>query len=93
MALSFQLIVRWKYISQQEQNENSFRLANKIESRKSMKVEIKGKELIITVEMQTPTPSASGKTLVIASSHGNQTTKAIIDGKPVIVGLNAYIKK
>jgi len=58
-----------------------------------MKVEIKGKELIITVEMQTPTPSASGKTLVIASSHGNQTTNAIIDGKPVIVGLNAYIKK
>jgi len=58
-----------------------------------MKVEIKGNELIITVEMQTPTPSASGKTLVIASSHGNQTTAAIIDGKPVIVGLNAYIKK
>ena len=58
-----------------------------------MKVEIKGNELIITVEMQTPTPSASGKTLVIASSHGNQTTKAIIDGKPVIIGLNAYIKK
>ena len=58
-----------------------------------MKVEIKGKELIITVEMQTPAPSASGKTLVIASSHGNQTTTAIIDGKPVIVGLNAYIKK
>jgi len=58
-----------------------------------MKVEIKGKELIITVEMQTPTPSASGKSLVIASSHGNQTTTAKIDGKPVIVGLNAYIKK
>jgi len=58
-----------------------------------MKVEIKGKELIITVEMQTPTPSASGKSLVIASSHGNQRTTAIIDGKPVIVGLNAYIKK
>ena len=58
-----------------------------------MKVEIKGNELIITVEMQTPTPSVSGKTLDIASSHGNQTTTAIIDGKPVIVGLNAYIKK
>jgi len=58
-----------------------------------MKVEIKGKELIITVEMQTPTPSASGKSLVIASSHGNQRTTARIDGKPVIVGLNAYIKK
>jgi len=58
-----------------------------------MKVEIKGQELIITVEMQTPTPSASGKSLVIASSHGNQRTTALIDGKPVIVGLNAYIKK
>jgi hypothetical protein len=58
-----------------------------------MKVEIKGNELIITVEMQKPTPSASGKTLVVASSHGNQATTAMIDGKPVIVGLNAYIKK
>ena len=58
-----------------------------------MKVEIKGNELIITVEMQKPTPSASGKTLVVASSHGNQATTAMVDGKPVIVGLNAYIKK
>jgi hypothetical protein len=58
-----------------------------------MKVEIKGNELIITVELQAPTPSASGKTLVVASSHGNQTTTAMIDGKPVVVGLNAYIKK
>ncbi len=58
-----------------------------------MKVEIKGNELIITVEMQTPTPSASGKTLVVASSRGNQITSAMVDGKPVVVGLNAYIKK
>ena len=58
-----------------------------------MKVEIKGNELIITVEMQKPTPSASGKTLVIDASHGNQTTTVMVDGKPVIVGLNAYIKK
>jgi len=58
-----------------------------------MKVEIQGNDLIITIEMQKPTPSASGKTLVIASSHGNQTTTATIDGKPVVVGLNAYIKK
>ncbi len=58
-----------------------------------MKVEIKGNELIITVEMQIPTPSASGKTLVVASSHGNQVTTAMVDGKPVVVGLNAYIKK
>jgi len=58
-----------------------------------MKAEIKGNELIITIEMQTPTPSASGKTLVVASTHGNQTTTATIEGKPIVVGLNAYIKK
>jgi len=58
-----------------------------------MKFEIKGNELIITVEMQKPTPSASGKTLVVASSRGNQVTTAMVDGKPVVVGLNAYIKK
>jgi len=58
-----------------------------------MKVEIKGNQLIITMEMQKPTPSASGKTLVVASSRGNQVTSATVDGKPVVVGLNAYIKK
>ena len=58
-----------------------------------MKVEIKNKQLIVTVDMQTPAPSASGKTLVVASSRGNQPTTAIVDGKPVIIGFNAYIKK
>jgi hypothetical protein len=43
--------------------------------------------------LQTPTPSASGKTLVVASTRGNATTKTEIDGKPIIIGLNAYIKK
>lgn len=57
-----------------------------------MKVEIKGKELVITIELQKPQASASGKTLVVASSHGNQATTATVDGKPVIVGLNAYIR-
>jgi len=57
-----------------------------------MKVEIKDGKMIITIEMQEPTPSASGKTKVVASSHGNQVTKATVDGKPVFIGLNAYIK-
>jgi len=57
-----------------------------------MQVEIKGNELVITIPMTKPTPSASGKTLVVASSHGNQPTAAQVDGKPVVVGLNAYIR-
>lgn len=58
-----------------------------------MTAEIKGKQLIITIDLQGPAPSASGKTLVVASSHGNTTTTATIDGKPVIIGVNAYIRK
>jgi hypothetical protein len=58
-----------------------------------MKVEIKGNELIIRIPMQKPTPSASGKTLVVASTRGNVVTGAEVDGKPVTIGLNAYIAK
>ncbi len=58
-----------------------------------MNAVIKDGKLIITVDLNaTPTPSASGKTLVVASSHGNVTTTATVNGKPVTVGLNAYIK-
>lgn len=57
-----------------------------------MKVTIEKNELVIRVPLQEPTPSSTGKTLVVASSHGNQKTDALVDGKPVIVGLNAYIK-
>ena len=54
---------------------------------------IEGNRLIITADLETPTPSASGKTLVVASTHGNKETDVMIDGKPVIIGLNAYIRK
>jgi hypothetical protein len=58
-----------------------------------MKVSIEGKELIIRMDLEEPTPSASGKTLVVASTRGNMTTSVLVQGKPVIIGLNAYIKK
>jgi hypothetical protein len=59
-----------------------------------MKVAIEGKELVIRIEMEeTPTPSASGKTLVVASSRGNVVSNATIQGKPITIGLNAYIKR
>lgn len=57
-----------------------------------MTATIEGNELVIRVQLQEPTPSSSGKTLIVASSHGNQTTTATVNGKPIIVGLNAYIK-
>jgi hypothetical protein len=41
----------------------------------------------------SPRPSKSGKTTVIASTAGNIPTTVTYDGKPVILGLNAYVKK
>jgi len=58
-----------------------------------MEVKIENGKLIISIDLQEPTPSASGKTLVVATTHSNVVTDCVIDGKPVVVGLNAYIKK
>lgn len=59
-----------------------------------MKAEIKDGMLVITMPMNpVPVASASGKTLVVASSHGNQPTAAQVNGQPVVIGVNAYIRK
>jgi hypothetical protein len=48
--------------------------------------------LVIRVPMNpTPVRSASGKTLVVASTHGNKQTELEVGGKPVIIGVNAYV--
>ncbi len=60
----------------------------------SVKIEGKGKnqELVIRLPLeQPPRPSATGKTLVVASSRGNQITDVTVNDKPVTVGVNAYI--
>lgn len=57
-----------------------------------MKAKIEKNVLHIEIELQKPSPSSSGKTLVVASTHGNQVTDLLIDGKPVTIGLNAYVK-
>jgi hypothetical protein len=59
----------------------------------AMNVEIKNGKLCIEIDLETPTPSSSGKTLVVASTHGNTVTTVMVEGKPVTIGLNAYIKK
>jgi hypothetical protein len=53
-----------------------------------------GKDAVLCIEipMHAPTPSASGKSLVVASTGGNMATGVLQDGKPIIVGVNAYIK-
>jgi hypothetical protein len=58
-----------------------------------MEVKIENGKLFIEIDLQEPTPSASGKTLVVATTHGNIVTKCEVGGKPVVIGLNAYVKK
>ena len=59
-----------------------------------MQATIKDGKLVIEIDLQNPpAPSASGKTLVVASTHGNQVTDLKIEGQPVVIGVNAYIKK
>lgn len=58
-----------------------------------VKIEKQGDIEVLTISVpMIKRPSGSGKTTVVASTNGNHATAAMVDGKPVIVGLNAYIK-
>lgn len=50
-----------------------------------------GDTLVIRLPITAPKPSASGKTLVVASTRGNQKTSLKIDGKELYLGVNAYV--
>ena len=57
------------------------------------KIDEQAKTLTLVLRLQDPTPSTSGKTLVVASTHGNVPAGVKLNGHDVIVGVNAYIKK
>jgi hypothetical protein len=59
-----------------------------------MKAEIVNGNLVITIALDKKgAPSASGKTLVHASTRGNVQTDVLLNGKPLTIGLNAYCPK
>lgn len=59
-----------------------------------MNAKIVGNKLVIEIPLNAaPVPSVTGKTLVVASSHGNRATEAQVQGKNIVIGLNAYIPK
>lgn len=58
-----------------------------------MKVTIKDGILTISMPIEKKLElSKSGKSLVVASSRGNVETDVKVEGKPLYIGLNAYIK-
>jgi len=57
-----------------------------------MNVTIKGNKMTIELDMdESRTVSASGKTLRVASTCGNVKTGVQVDGKELVIGVNAYI--
>ena len=59
-----------------------------------MFVEIKGENLVISIPLAKPyIPSKSGKSMVVATSSGIVNTGLMVDGKPLKVGLNAFIER
>lgn len=59
-----------------------------------MQVEIKGENLVISIPLAKPyQPSASGKSLTVASSRGIVQTAVQIDGKTVKIGVNAFVER
>lgn len=68
--------------------------ATRLHQNHKMTVTLKGNKLVIEIDADTTASrlSSTGKTKIVASSGGNQSTTVLVAGKPVIVGLNAYIK-
>jgi hypothetical protein len=56
-----------------------------------MKARIMNGVLTIEIPLQTPTPSKTGKTLIVASTGGFTVTTAEVDGKQVSINLNAFV--
>jgi len=79
-------------VKEKEPHGCSAKIIENRRTRMTMKVEIKDNKLFIEIDLEEPTPSSSGKTLVVASTHGNIVTTAKVNDKPITIGLNAYIK-
>ncbi len=58
-----------------------------------MKAKLEKKRLVITLPLLVePRSSRSGKSVMIASSRGPRKASLTVEGKPVYVGVNAFIR-
>lgn len=48
--------------------------------------------ITIVLPLQKPERSASGKTMVIATTRGNIQPGETYEGKPITIGVNVYFK-
>jgi hypothetical protein len=56
-----------------------------------VKSKIKNGRLVIDLPLQKPKLSSTGKTLIIASTYGVQSSAAQYKGKPISIVANAFV--
>jgi hypothetical protein len=57
----------------------------------SIKVKQHGKTLVVEMPLEKPVPSKSGKTLLLASTHGVITTDIQFSGRQIALVANAFV--
>jgi hypothetical protein len=55
-----------------------------------VKARIEGKNLVVELPMKKPRPSASGKTMIVASSRGVRRCAVKVEGEALYLSLNAF---
>ena len=55
-----------------------------------VQAEIKNKNLVLTIPLNAPRPSSTGKTLLVATTKGSQRTTLELEGNRVYVVANAF---
>ncbi len=51
-------------------------------------------KLVLTIPVYANPPlSKTGKSRLVATTSGNKETALMVDGKPVVIGMTAYIKE
>ena len=58
----------------------------------SARIDDKANTITLVMKLEDPKASKSGKTMVLASTHGNQPTGVNINGQAVIAGINVYVR-
>lgn len=54
-----------------------------------MKACTEGNKLIVEIDLSAPVRSKSGKTFIVATTHGFVKTEAVTAGKQISISLNA----
>jgi hypothetical protein len=57
----------------------------------AIRVKQKGNVLRIELPLEKPKPSTSGKSMLVASTHGVKTTEVFCEGRRIAVNASAFI--